>query len=656
MKFKRCCDLGFTRGDEQSAIRLLGRACTERPPAENDRLWDLYYGPLGRVYGPGRDDDAFFTDWLYFDARDSRGERLVDIVLRSHRLSQGERVFLNMVRGTAPRLYEFAPPVARRARLREILTGEECFVSQGSLDPPTDDTCLLLARVIPRGASGWPEVIGARFEFPGVLRAELVSRLKYAVDSFRETHPGASMIEAYKASALILRDRWSPIAHAPPPALPGPDEALREAAELRLQNQYDGWLDQPMDQLDGGTPRAAVKSAALRPRVVELLHELDRAYERALKLDEPAFDPSWLWDDLGLREQREGASAGSMPHGHDTTATFYPGLAELTSALARKYRHEPGHDLERSIRTDRIIQEPEVREFVYARVQEMTRQGVALEQSTAETDQLHFYVSLLVNFDLHLRKVCRVSEELSWCLGTTSLDGEFGADLRLPFGTVAFKFTDRYALGLAERLLARSHVPLAGKRLRVLTAQVTQYPLAGDRRVLRVAFLADALNGERPVLFGRELRLDAEASLINILALEVPGKDAAELSPIFACLPMRHLLHLVMNAIIHMTSCRPPPEGERKEPRSGLRFEPTGGIHSEEVLHMPGTIDISVARSIQQARRGAISREQIHRCMVRGYRRRANPGWKDQTKRWIKPHWRGPAEASIVEREYRLIP
>jgi hypothetical protein len=47
---------------------------------------------------------------------------------------------------------------------------------------------------------------------------------------------------------------------------------------------------------------------------------------------------------------------------------------------------------------------------------------------------------------------------------------------------------------------------------------------------------------------------------------------------------------------------------------------------------------------------------QIRRCLVRGYRRRANPGWKDQEERFITPHWRGPEDGPIVERPYRLLP
>src|SRR5690606_17353783 len=108
-------------------------------------------------------------------------------------------------------------------------------------------------------------------------------------------------------------------------------------------------------------------------------------------------------------------------------------------------------------------------------------------------------VWLLVNFELHLRKVFKVDEALSWMLGTTSLEGELAGDLRPPFASFALVFTDRYALGLAERTLAcNAYSSLRGKLLRVLTAHVTELRLPGPRRALRISFLADARNGVRP--------------------------------------------------------------------------------------------------------------------------------------------------------------
>ena len=290
------------------------------------------------------------------------------------------------------------------------------------------------------------------------------------------------------------------------------------------------------------------------------------------------------------------------------------------------------------------------------RMQRLTGDRFDPDTTNAELRQLEDIIWLLVNFDLHLRKVFKVDEALSWALGTTSLEGELGADLRLPFACFVLVFTDRYALGLAERTLARNrHGSVSGKLLRVLTAHVTELRLPGPRRALRISFLADARSGSRPELFGCTLVLEPDAKLVDILAEAAPGEDDAELSPLFACVPQRHLLHLVMNAILHATSVHPASETPPAAP-GGLRFPPSGRLVSDEVWYLQGDIEISLLRTIQQARLGSIDREQIHRCMVRGYRRRANPDWKDQSVRWIKPHWRGPSEASIIERPYRLIP
>jgi hypothetical protein len=42
--------------------------------------------------------------------------------------------------------------------------------------------------------------------------------------------------------------------------------------------------------------------------------------------------------------------------------------------------------------------------------------------------------------------------------------------------------------------------------------------------------------------------------------------------------------------------------------------------------------------------------------MVRGHWRGAGADWKDQRVRWIKPYWRGPSAATVIEKHYRLRP
>src|SRR5690606_6797253 len=74
----------------------------------------------------------------------------------------------------------------------------------------------------------------------------------------------------------------------------------------------------------------------------------------------------------------------------------------------------------------------------------------------------------LINFELHLRKVFWVGESLSWMLGATSLDVT-GEAVRPPFRSLALVFTDRYALGLAERIDSRLPAELrVGRMLQVL--------------------------------------------------------------------------------------------------------------------------------------------------------------------------------------------
>jgi len=40
----------------------------------------------------------------------------------------------------------------------------------------------------------------------------------------------------------------------------------------------------------------------MRPRLIELLKDLDGMYQRSLQAGTPAFDSSWMWDELGLTD------------------------------------------------------------------------------------------------------------------------------------------------------------------------------------------------------------------------------------------------------------------------------------------------------------------------------------------------------------------
>jgi hypothetical protein len=211
-----------------------------------------------------------------------------------------------------------------------------------------------------------------------------------------------------------------------------------------------------------------------------------------------------------------------------------------------------------------------------------------------------------------------------------------------------------------SRLAAELRV---GRMLQVLTVYVTQRSDDGDvtgRRILDLTFFGDVLDGTLPSIVPCCLELSDEARLSEILQSVTPGVAAVEeddaVRPLYESTPLRDLLALVVNALLYATSqdadLHEVTPAKSKGGRTGKGKSSL--LTSETVFHLPGTIDIKTLEHVKKSRRGGAERELSVRCMVRGHWRRANPRWSDQRPRWIKPHWRGPSAAAIVERQYRL--
>lgn len=661
LKYKRCCDGGFTTADIQAAYKEFRHIVETLDPDEPNRLWEAFRGPKGRPPGPYRPDDDMFIDWMYFDALIGRG-RLVDRLLESSALPRGVRAFAAAMRDTAVRLYEVVR-VARKPQisLRDVLTGVS-YSPRGMVPAgATEDAQLVAARIVHRGVSGQAEFHGGILTFSGHARSELTALLRDELGARRQGDLAPSERDDYKALAPILCRRWCAITFPDRPRVRAPTTSAerREALELELHAQYAGWIDAPNEALGGASPRTVARSPDLLPRLVELLRGLEREYARRLMLDEPAFDPWLLWDDLGLRVLRDGPRDRPPPLGHETMAALVPWISEVAVEIAREHRDDRDQDLEWTLPMDLVFQDPRTQRYLRDHTDRRVREGANPDPMEWEVQALAIHLTLRANFELHLRKVFWVADELSMMLGTTSLEGIDGSALRLPFGCFALVFTDRYTLGLAERLLVQTPVAmLRGRILRVVTAYLHNVVLSGGRPGIRVAFTCDADGATWPVAIVRDFAIGPEMRIVDILASVAPGSDADELAPLWSCVPLRHLLHLVFNAVLHVTSRAGKTEARELDPlppNSSPALEHERRT-AERVFELPGTIDIHVRRAIQQARSGAVSGEQIQRCLVRGYRRRANPGWKDQEERWIKPYWRGPDDGPIVERHYRILP
>jgi len=444
------------------------------------------------------------------------------------------------------------------------------------------------------------------------------------------------------------------------PALP---EDLREPGRVAvvqmLAEHYDRWVDEPVPLLDGSTPRQAALVPAQRSRVAELIEGLEQAYERALEDGSGAYDPTWMWEELGLEDLARGRSRRAVvPRlAHEVIADLDPDLAEVAAEIGDRARRASRDDPARVVDRQEIEGDLGFHRVVRGSVREAAEDGAPAPEAGAEGARLASWLGVLANFELHLRKIFWVEEGLAWMLGATTLE-VMGEALRAPFATFALVFTDRYALGLAERLLADDPVArLRGRILSSLTVYVTASVVTDVRTDLRVAFAAEAGDGGWPELVVRDLLVRDDAGIAEILRTLSPGDDGAELSTIVASPPLKCLLGLVFNAILYATSSEAEPiAGDPRGPHTPTpRHRRNGTLPpSNGVFRLPGKIDITALRQLKRVRRGAGDVQATRRCMVRGHWRRPGKNWKDPSRRWIKPHWRGPSAAAIVEREYRL--
>ncbi len=437
-------------------------------------------------------------------------------------------------------------------------------------------------------------------------------------------------------------------------------EPAREALVQMLAQHYERWLDEPVPALDGATPRAAAGDAALRPRVAELIEGLERLYEKALEAGEAAYDPTWMWEELHLEDLARGRSrkqvVPKLPH--EVIADLEPELAEVAAEIGDRVRRVSRDDVTRVIERREIEDDLGFHRLVRETVRDAKEDGAAEQAASAEGRRLAAWTGVLANFELHLRKIFWVDEDLAWMLGATGLELT-GDALRPPFASFALVFTDRYALGLAERLLAEDpSARLRGRMLSVLTVYVSSSTADDERTEMRIALAADTHDGGWPELIVRDVTVRRDAGIDEILRTISPGDEEGEvLSTLLASPPLRGLLGLVFNAILYATSAEAEavPGDPRGKDAPPLRRRRNGQVPpSNGVYRLPGKIDITALRQLKRVRRGASDVQATRRCMVRGHWRRAGKSWKDASPRWIKPYWRGPGTAAIVEREYRL--
>ena len=78
-----------------------------------------------------------------------------------------------------------------------------------------------------------------------------------------------------------------------------PDVRTRLVGQM-LHRHFTAWPDQQIPALDGRTPRQAARDVLLRPKVIQLLREIENIRDRERQQGKPWYNAAWMWEALGI--------------------------------------------------------------------------------------------------------------------------------------------------------------------------------------------------------------------------------------------------------------------------------------------------------------------------------------------------------------------
>lgn len=359
-----------------------------------------------------------------------------------------------------------------------------------------------------------------------------------------------------------------------------------------------------------------------------------------------------------------------LPHEH--MSELEPAAMELAARLARAERSRPGWE-DRTITPEALLGSGDLAALLEDFGRTLVEEGFHPLKAEEDANTLASHVHYAANHELHHRKTFWVDETLAWALLNTELDVP-GACLRLPFPCAAFVFADPSTRELADSLLEGDARGVARPRpVQMITVYVVRGTVRAEGTDVRFAFLLDRGDEDDPrsdgwpYLLARDLVVRPNDRLDAILDSRADDLPPGGPDPVFLAPEMKKLVHLTINAILYSTSRLLEPKTLAPEGRT-VRGRPRGergrgGDRSsdkrysdEDVFHLPGTIDITSVRRLQELDRTQSGAQILRRFMVRGHWRRAAPSWMDQRLRWIEPYWKGPDMGMVIERAYRLKP
>jgi hypothetical protein len=136
------------------------------------------------------------------------------------------------------------------------------------------------------------------------LTIETISaeRLAWAKGRLAELAGHAVRLRSDVVEEWERKGRAAPRAEGPdPPSLP-PEVEARIVGQA-FHRHFTAWLDEKVPALGGETPRAAAQDPGRRPKLIQLLREIENHQDRARQEGKAWYDISWMWEELGIGRQ-----------------------------------------------------------------------------------------------------------------------------------------------------------------------------------------------------------------------------------------------------------------------------------------------------------------------------------------------------------------
>lgn len=254
---------------------------------------------------PDSEEFLLTFEWFVYDYRESEsGKRIIDLFAEAEgpRLPALQRQLLEAWRQQCIDLYEVQRVEdGRRYHVLRVMTGQVYAVddepSAGSLAPGD----LLAARLLPVGERWYPSTLFRSFSPADLPRLTATLRLSY--EDFQQEHPGAGWEEFLRENGFLFNDytlerralaeAWHERGTEPP--APADEEREPSARDRRrwetaLRQAYEQWLERPSPALDMQTPLEAASDPQLRPRLKDILQQMEEIEASFAWAGEPALD------------------------------------------------------------------------------------------------------------------------------------------------------------------------------------------------------------------------------------------------------------------------------------------------------------------------------------------------------------------------------